>query len=59
MTEVSASTHQRLAVAALIRECELLCESGNLAPSKELSLRFFVAHTLMAFGMPSKAERAA
>lgn len=49
---------QRLAVAALIGECEALTASGNLPEPAEQSLRVLIAHTLAAFGMPSKAERA-
>jgi hypothetical protein len=50
---------QRYAVASLIGECESLVASGTLTEPAEQSLRVLIAHTLAAFGMPSKAERAA
>lgn len=53
---MSATTHQLLAVSALIGECESLTEKGNLNPHQEASLRLLVAKTLAAFAMPSKAE---
>jgi hypothetical protein len=48
---------QRLAVAALVGECESIAASGNLTPPAEQSLRLLIAKTLTAFEMPSKAER--
>lgn len=48
---------QRLAVAALVGECESIAGSGNLTQPAEQSLRLLIAKTLTAFDMPSKAER--
>jgi hypothetical protein len=48
---------QRLAVAALVGECESIAGSGNLTQPAEQSLRLLIAKTLVAFGMPSKRER--
>jgi hypothetical protein len=48
---------KRLAVAALVGECESLVGSGVLTEPAERSLRFLIAETLSAHGMPSIAER--
>jgi hypothetical protein len=48
---------QRLAVAALVGQCESLVASGHLTQPAEQSLRLLIAKTLTAFEMPSKAER--
>lgn len=49
---------QRHAVAALIGQCEAIAASGALTEPAEQSLRLLIARTLVAFEMPSKAERA-
>lgn len=49
---------QRLAVASLVGECEAIAASGALTEPAEMSLRLLIARTLVAFEMPSKAERA-
>jgi hypothetical protein len=48
---------RRLAVAALVGECESIVGSGVLTEPAERSLRFLIAETLSAHGMPSIAER--
>lgn len=48
---------QRLAVASLVGECESIAASGALTEPAEMSLRLLIARTLVAFEMPSKAER--
>jgi hypothetical protein len=58
VTAPSDDTRQRLAVSALIGHCEALAASGALTLPAEQSMRLLLAHTLAAFGMPSKAERA-
>ena len=50
---------QRHAVAALVGECEGLAASGALTEPAEQSLRLLIARTLVAFDMPSKADREA
>jgi hypothetical protein len=49
----------RLAVAALLGECEAIVECGLLPEQNELALRLLIADALAAFEMPSKAEREA
>ena len=56
--DLRPADNQRYAVAALIGECESIAESGHLTEPAERSLRVLIAHTLSAFNMPSKAERA-
>jgi len=51
-------TYQRLAVSALIGECEMIVARGDLAETDERLLRMLIAQTLAAFGMPSVSERA-
>jgi hypothetical protein len=58
VTAPSNDTYRRLAVSCLVGNCEALVASGDLNPSQEASLRVLIAHTLAAFEMPSKAERA-
>lgn len=48
---------QRLAVAALVGECEAIVGSGLLSEPAERSLRLLIARTCSAFEMPSIAER--
>lgn len=48
---------QRHAVAALIGHCESIASSGALTEPAEQSLRVLIAHTLVAFNMPSAAEK--
>ena len=56
---VTEETRQRLAVSALLGQCEAIAGSGALTEPAEQSLRVLIAHTLNAFQMPSKAEREA
>ena len=56
--EPRPADRQRYAVACLIGECESLVAKGVLTEPAEKSLRVLIAHTLAAFNMPSKAERA-
>jgi hypothetical protein len=49
---------RRLAVSALIGDCEAIAASGVLTEPAEQSLRLLIAKTLAAFDMPSKSERA-
>ena len=42
---------RRLAVAALIGDCEAIAASGALTEPAEQSLRLLIAETLSAFGM--------
>lgn len=51
-----APIDQRLAVAALVGQCESLVGAGVLTEPAEKSLRVLIAQTLVAFDMPSKAE---
>lgn len=55
--EERPADRQRLAVAALVGECESIAASGNLTEPAEQSLRLLIAETLSAHGMPSIAER--
>jgi hypothetical protein len=48
---------QRLAVAALVGECEAIVGSGVLTEPAERSLRLLIANVLQAHGMLSIAER--
>lgn len=48
---------RRLAVAALVGECEAIVGSGVLTEPAEQSLRVLIADTLSAHGMLSIAER--
>ena len=49
---------QRAAVAKLVGYCEGICKSGALTEISEAQLRRLVIETLIAFEMPTKAERA-
>jgi hypothetical protein len=53
---MAASVRQLLAVSALVGECESLVASGDLSDSQERSLRLVLAHTLAAYGFPSRHE---
>jgi hypothetical protein len=48
---------QRAAVAKLVGYCEGICKSGALTEISEAQLRRLVIETLIAFEMPTKAER--
>jgi hypothetical protein len=48
---------QRVAVAKLVGYCEGICKSGALTEISEGQLRRLVIETLIAFEMPTKAER--
>jgi len=47
---------RRLAVAALVGECESIVGAGVLTEPAERSLRLLIAETLSSHGMPSIAE---
>ena len=49
---------QRYAIAALVGCCEGICQVGVLSELTEIQLRRLVIETLIAFEMPTKAERA-
>lgn len=49
---------QRLAVSALIGNCEGLLKSSELNPMQRASLRLLVENTVEAFGMLAKKEAA-
>lgn len=56
--EIRAQDRQRLAVAALVGECESIVGAGVLTEPAERSLRLLIAEALQAHGMLSIAERA-
>jgi hypothetical protein len=51
------SFDQRAAVAKMVGYCEGVIGSGILPDDCEIMLRKIIAETLVAFNMPSKAER--
>jgi hypothetical protein len=51
-------TYQRLAVSALVGECEMIIARGALPEADELTLRMLIAQVLGAFGMPSQFDNA-
>ena len=55
--QVTDHTRRCFAVSALIGECESIAASCDLNESQERALRFLIAETLAAYGLPSKAER--
>ena len=59
MDSLRTDLYQRWAVSALLCDCEAICSSGVLTEDAEMALRKAIAATERAFGMPSKAERAA
>ena len=59
MDDLRTDRIQRWAVSALLCDCEAICSSGVLTEDVEMALRKSIAATERAFGVPSKAERAA
>jgi hypothetical protein len=53
----NAEMRRRLAVSALIGQCEAIASSGALTAPARQSLRFLIDQTTSAFDMPAKAMR--